>query len=220
MEDRERALGAEAPAGGRVKRRLSPREKKEQEYARDHYVAWENPHLARHGWSRKKRRESRYERRRAERLVRSAAGLPAEDAIDTAEERAITVEHLRDGIVPSHMKWKWGVEPLRDRVERKIEERAFLTGYVAHFRGPYTPEEHRAPFERFLSAMMEGRGRGSRELAWRFEALLDPEWEEEGYRHIIAERRWLYAFLRDAPEWEPRLRAWIARVTADEAPRG
>jgi hypothetical protein len=68
--------------------------------------------------------------------------------------------------------------------------------------------------------MVRGRGPGSRDLAWRFEALLDPEWEEEGYRRLVEERRWLFDFLRDAPGWEPRLRQWIARATADEEPRG
>ena len=85
-------------------------------------------------------------------------------------------------------------------------------------------ERDRERFVAFLNTLIEGGTAYSRELAFFFNQLLEPPEMPVQVDHVSvpsgfpfspAPRVWLRSFFRDEPEWERRLRAWIASRATD-----
>jgi hypothetical protein len=109
--------------------------------------------------------------------------------------------------------WKiGGPRPLGEAIAVRWSSRAKLV-LMSFFRDPYQTELHHDRFVTWLSSLPQRRTWYRRALTTWFEHLLGPErsdWERN-YDPIVREGRpWLRAFFADEPEWEPRLRAWIA----------
>lgn len=98
-----------------MKRRKSPRLKKQDEYGKDHRTDMENPHAFRKNWPKKKARANRRDRVAVRSLVASA------DAEDLTGARVKSV-------VGGHDIWKSGVMTLRDWVRRAPPRRASPSG--------------------------------------------------------------------------------------------
>lgn len=191
--------------------RPGPREKKEREYE-DRFACSEYPHLFRKGWPRKKAKASRRFRRRAEGLLRGLEG-DAGEVLERAEDAGATEAAVRRADV--RRVRKWGTVSLRDRVRLSRRERVERLGFN-FFTSPYDPAEHRKPFKTFLAAQMEGRTEHTREAASFIAYLLDEPEITPFYDRHYNKRAWVAAFLRDAPGWEARLRAWIAEQEGGE----
>lgn len=86
-----------------MKRRKSPRLKKQDEYDKDHRTLMENPHAFRKNWPKKKARANRKTRRRLEGLLRT------EDATSSMAKATIRPKAIR----------KCGVKTLRGMIQWK-----------------------------------------------------------------------------------------------------
>jgi hypothetical protein len=111
---------------------------------------------------------------------------------------------------------KWGTSSLGERVERQYWRRIYTTGWN-YFKEPYASEQHRQRFVALLESITKENTSYARDVAQFFRDLLASQHAPPrvDFRDVVARGRpWLHAFLRDAPEWGPRLQAWIARLTA------
>lgn len=102
--------------------------------------------------------------------------------------------------------------PLTEHLRLSRDRRLIGTGRH-FFRYPYTPEV-RQPFGRFLENMLAGGTGDAVELARMFKDILD----KSGKWHVWWPKRsaWLHDFFQDEPQWEPRLRSWIARTLSSD----
>lgn len=197
-------------------RRPTPQEKKRLDYERQHFPHAEYPHAYRKSRPRKKAFDRRKTRRRAERLVRGVTGDAAE-VLARADDESLTEAHVRRARRGSWFH-KAPLRTLRERVRDGLATRELVDGRT-RFRRAYDPAK-RSAYEAFLTARMRGRTERTRALAAHFRALLDPpaphdigQWRGTP---MFEKRQWLEGFLRDAPEWEGRLRRWIEAQEADE----
>ena len=111
---------------------------------------------------------------------------------------------------------KWPVAPMGEVVRKRLEARAVKTAWN-FFKRPYNSSPDQRRFSRFLASQLEGHSDHSQELALLFQkALLGPVNAERsagpqfGVPNWEMYQDWLYAFFKDEPEWEVRLRTWIA----------
>ena len=191
--------------------RLTPQQKKRLAYERDHVTQSEYPHLARKGRPKWKAIASRTARRRADRLVEGLNNRPADAVLEEADMEGLTAAYVRDAR-SSTLYWRHAVFTLRQHVEDRKKNRLWVSA-VRMFGQAYDSARHQVPFGAYLTTLVSGAGEGSREMAAFLADVLDPE-----PRHDIMDWRrrrrgeWLRAFLRDRPDWEPRLRAWIDRM--------
>ncbi len=180
-----------------------PTEKKALAYEKDHRDLTEFPHTFRTVWPRKKARANRKYRRQVHQYVNDS-----EQAI--LEGAELSTPPLRRGTVR-----KWGAVPLSKWVADQKEMRLRRTAWN-FFKRPYDREMDQQRFSRFLATITQGRTAASREIAKHFgEMLAPPDPSKPPYHPHIAEplpREWLAAFLADTPEWDQRLRAWIASM--------
>jgi hypothetical protein len=186
------------------RRRLTPQEKKRRADHQDHRVGVEYPHLHRCSWPKKKALRNRSYRRQLK-AVR-APGVPLEDVSPAPVLRRKSTWTRRHGVVPLG---RWVRMTLATRLHRTDWN---------FFKEPFVRERHYARFAAFLATLPEGTSNTSHDLACMFEAVLngqDPLDQWQGHKFLgrpmgSNPAQWLRAFLQDAPEWEPRLRAWIA----------
>src|SRR6185436_5879905 len=109
---------------------------------------------------------------------------------------------------------KWGVVPLGEWVQGRLHMRVYRTAWN-FFKRPYQPELHRERFIAFLNQLTQEHTASTRQIAQLFAELLEPPEPITQADYIAqADRRsaWLRAFLQDVPEWDARLRTWIART--------
>ena len=113
---------------GMSKDRKSPRQKKELEYAKDHFAGGFNSsaHGLAKGWRRKKARVNREYRRKSDELL--APLKPGLEALD--------VEVISDELTPAHLQksvtrkrlHKIGVITMGERVKKRLQRRAEAVG--------------------------------------------------------------------------------------------
>jgi len=189
--------------------RYSPPEKKDRAYREDHVVTSEYPHAFRRQWPRKKARSHRAYRRRVNQLL---GRLPETHNDEDDRREDSTAESVRRTIAR-----KDGVITLREYVIRTHERRVRTTAWN-FFKTPYDASTHRPRFAAFLSEITKGDTPYLREVATFFGDMLDGVAVGYSGRPLPPSPRhvdWVKAFLRDEPDWEPRLRAWILRVRVD-----
>ena len=190
-----------------MKQRSTPREKKELEYTKDHVDSSEYPHAFRKQWPRKKARSHRAYRRGIHQLLDTLSATPQVDFLDDRVDP--------EKVVQKKVK-KWRVVSMGRVVRRRIDSRIERTAWN-FFKDPYNSSLDRARFARFLASQVDGHTKQSRNLALLFKEVLYGSadvrsmgrlqfWRADGQRH----QAWLRAFFQDEPEWEGRLRTWIA----------
>jgi hypothetical protein len=107
-----------------MKRKLTPPEKKELAYDKDHRThTGESDRAMSRVWAKRKARLNRKYRRLTDQLLREAI---RPDVVDTvlAEEDGTTRELIRKGLTRETNSKKWGVGTLRDSVEAKLKSRS------------------------------------------------------------------------------------------------
>jgi hypothetical protein len=204
--------------GDSVKRRRTPTEKKALSYKKDHAISAEYPHAFRRQWPRKKARVQRKERRQVNQSLTQVTQSYQEEQGDD-----ILLKPIQRNFVES-----WGDPvPLGIWVKDRQFRRIYRTAWN-FFKVPYTSNLHRDSFKAFLQIVTKGRTIYSGRLAQLFSELLSSSAKQGrsefdgiySYQDKISKQEyqskthwksdWLRAFLKDEPEWEERLRAWIA----------
>jgi hypothetical protein len=204
---------AEASA---MKKARSPQQKKTLAYHKDRFVVAEYPHAFRRKWPRKRAYASRAYRHRVHQLLGEHKGTLLQES-DAAGGERVKAVHRRE-------VRRWGTMTLRERVHFRQWRRASGTARK-YFSYPYSAERDRQRFTMFLASLTTGATPALRDVALFFADLLDAAQHASpdvsaympGY-NSHQRPSWLRAFLRDEPEWEPRLRAWIIRVMAGDDP--
>jgi hypothetical protein len=106
-----------------MKKKLTPPEKKELAYDKDHRThTGEADRAMRRLWAKRKARLNRNYRRLTDQLLREATRPDVIDAV-LAEENGTTRELIRKGLTRKNNSKKWGVGTLRDAVEAKLKSR-------------------------------------------------------------------------------------------------
>lgn len=195
--------------------RLTPQQKKKLEYERDLHRDANVPHAYRRIRPMLKAVASRADRRRAERLLDGLRNGPTESVIGRAEDDALTAVRFAHAGRTENF-WPRPVISVRERVERRIAGKANIAAWH-FFDAPYDPAAHRDAFTGFLDSVVNGSGAYARAMAEILSDALDPDSMESlapYHRNVAAAHgAWLRAFFRDEPAWEPRLRAWIDRLS-------
>jgi hypothetical protein len=194
-----------------LKRKRTPQEKKALSYEKDYIVEAEYPHLFRRSWPRKKRGVNRRERRKAQQQL-THLNLQ-HDEEDLAEVPAKPVRHRKI--------YRWGPIRLKEAVQYRLEGRARRVGWN-FFKQPYSSQKHRVPFIAFLRTLLaDTKSEHAREVARTLSLVFVPPVDRRAWAWGGPQKwAWLQAFFRDEPEWEPRLRAWIAHwETSEDTPQ-
>jgi hypothetical protein len=194
-------------------RRKSPQEKKALSYRKDYKSVAEYPHAFRQYWPLKEARANRKYRRQVRQIVSGVARPEAVEDRDDLPLRPVRRDFVR----------KWRVVSLAEWAQQVHKARVSRTCWN-YFKNPYQSGRDRERFMAFLDTLTEGGTAYSRELAFFFNQLLEPPeipvqadfiGPPSGFPFSPGPRAWLRAFFRDEPEWEFRLRAWIASMAAD-----
>lgn len=120
-------------------RRKSPQEKKQLEYAKDHFTfGWNSSRLFPKAWGRKKAHANRQYRRKSEELLAQAKPGIATDAVDSIADDW-TAEHFRQSISRKRL-YKHGTVTLGEKIKRKLERRRKSAGQHAGQRRRYDNE--------------------------------------------------------------------------------
>ncbi len=96
-------------------------------------------------------------------------------------------------------------------IKRRREERVIRA--IRNFlKEDYDSARDRDEFVAFLSSQVGGRTENSRMLAACLRDVIDANYAAIRYDGWLNthEGKWLSAFFHDEPEWEERLRTWIA----------
>jgi hypothetical protein len=182
-------------------RRRTPQEKKQDEYAKDHSTP--SSHGFRQSLPREKARANRAYRRKVNQRVATFEAYP-EDPLR---------EQFSSGQVRRERVWKmWGVEPMGDVIKRRREEHV-ISAVRKFLKEDYDSVRDQEKFAAFLSSQVGGRTENSRILASCLSDVIDPKLTairyDGGWLNTYG-GKWLRAFFQDEPEWEERLRTWIA----------
>lgn len=185
-------------------RRKTPQEKKRNAYEKDVVSVEEYPKSKAIGRARAKAGANRAHRSEVKSLL----------------SRAADREDVEDGGVPdAHRRkvWKTQVVPLGEAVQARLVRRRDRIGWNFFKRG-YSSDLHRERFVAFLEPTVAGLTEESYEISLIFREIIDGEeltGGEPGTEHpnLLARREWLCAFFEDAPEWETKLRDWIAELS-------
>lgn len=195
-------------------RRRSPTEKKTLAYRLDHRLGVQDPHRHRRAWPKKKALRNQTYRRQVSRSLEPALG-PVASEIDDFSPDAVR-----------RRKSKWtlfgGPKPLGKWV--KSQQRKRLSHIGRKLRANFDRERYRNRLPALLANLIEGRSEHSRELARFFSLLLELPpagypWGWEGneekkqFPGVVDWIDWhhrLRALFREQPEWEAKLRSWIA----------
>ena len=189
--------------------RKTPQQKKELLYEKERRTG------SLHGYVRTypktKARINRALRHDANVALRTADLESAEQAVEVTDDLAITCERLqssRKSAIGSDFK----AYPytIKEWVKNRLEGRVRFAGH-RYFAKPYNSAAHRKSFRKHLQTIISGRSANSAVVARFYEEVLNPSnLETENYH---AKRRlWLQAFFEDEPEYELKLRVWIAEM--------
>ena len=181
-------------------RTQSPQDKKDLSYRKESRI---NSGESRHG-ERKNRPRPRAQTHRAYRRHIRQVLSNSHQEIDSKAADAIMDDALNVRR-PSFVIWP--PTRLGNYVLDRLRYRAHETGRK-FFRCTYHPEKHREAFARFLESVVTNGSGPNVELAKRFHRIINGTGKEAAF---------LRAFLQDAPEWEPKLTAWIEQVLGDHS---
>jgi hypothetical protein len=196
--------------------RLSPRVEKAIDYARTRRLHAEYPDRFRKDLPRKKQLRNQQYRKLLDRSLRdqlTRADLEPEDLAPETPRRRKTARFLGGNV------------PLGESVRQALRHRAYRVGWNLTKRA-YDPARHRERAVAFMEGLTAGRTSRLREVALYWQAALeappDVQWPwmgvvsvwHPGKRYHPGRACWLQGFLADQPEWEPRLREWVAAVLA------
>lgn len=179
-----------------MKKRLTPRQKKELAYQKDHYVsAGESRHAFRNNWPKKKARLNQKHRRRATQVLEQVK-KPGDVESISDSPREVTAEELRK-IHPKDKLFKCGVYSLADYVKRSQDARGE--------RAKKTLDE-RARMHAEYSQLIEQVER-------------EPESQKaREFLNGISTHSWdLRRFLKQNPAWKPRLLKALSQIKKSAA---
>jgi hypothetical protein len=185
-----------------MKRRKTPLEKKTLAYKKEHILTVEYPNAFRRYWPRKKAAAARKERRQVRQQLAEIVPPHATDLRPDFPLKPVRRDRVQ--------KWPSSVTPLGTLVPQRHYWRVARIAWN-FFKQPYLSSAHRERFCAFLSQLTQSKTTYTSRVARLFAELLNPpamhvhaEFAAGGDRRV----EWLRAFLKDAPEWEPRLRNW------------
>lgn len=179
-----------------MRKRKSPQDKKSLAYARDHYVAaYESRHAYRNNWHIKKSRLHHVNRQQTREALRALELFGNEASIEDAPIEATSGQL---GTVNPRLKFfKAGVWTLAEYLKRGQDERKE--------RGQSNRTERlerKAEYEEMILALeKDARSRKAAKL------LLE----------IAQSPSHVWQFLRENPEWKPRLKAGLAQIKRAKA---
>jgi hypothetical protein len=200
-------------------RRITPALKKAIAYRRDRRFVAQDPHLERRSWPKRKALRHQQYRRGVDRAIRPALGTVTPEIDDFAPALPRRKK--------SHLAFRHGSLPLGKWVDRKLEKRISFVG--RNIGAKIERQRYRRRLVPFLESLIAGRRGHAVELAWSFAAILNgltytgrrPIAYYDLPDHLFGwSPPWHYALktlFAEQPEWEDRLRNWIAE-TAGHAP--
>jgi hypothetical protein len=187
----------------------NPTDKKQIAYKKDHVYYAEYPHTFRKTWPRKKAFSKRAERHKVrEKLILLTIA-------DDDNQGDFALKPVRRKYIS---KWVGSAVPLGESVKRRLRKRGEWLGWNL-LKVPYSTDEHRDRFVVLLESVTRMEGESARGFAEMIAPVLLPGSLHDHYgrpRSYFREA-WLRSFFADAPEWEPRLRAWVEKVLAQES---
>jgi hypothetical protein len=159
-----------------------------------------------------KTRLNRVPRHEANAILRDAGIKSLENAIEVADEQAITRERLQHSVERTPgADFEAYQHSLGEWVDSRLKGRVQLAGGDKYFAHSYDTAMHRESFCKYLQAILSGRSARSAEVARFYRTVLSPcDVEEE--RVSTRWPVWLLAFFKDEPDYELRLRAWIREM--------
>jgi hypothetical protein len=179
-----------------MKKKLTPPEKKELAYDRDHRThTGESDRAMRRLWAKRKARLNRKYRRMTDQLLRAATRPDVVGAV-VAEEDGTTHELIRKGLTREKNPPKWGVGTLRDSVKAKLKSRT----------GPR--ETNRERKDKITQMYME--------LIVAFERDPDSAEAEKLKNRLRRGDGHLWSFMKEYPDWRERLRTKIEQLQRNE----
>ncbi len=120
-------------------RRKSPQEKKQLEYAKDHFTfGWNSSRLFPRAWSRKKAHANRQYRHKSEELLGQAKPGIANDDVELIADDW-TAEHFRQSVSRKRL-YKHGTVTQGEKIKRKLEKRKKSMGQHVRQRRWYDDE--------------------------------------------------------------------------------
>lgn len=185
-----------------MKQRKPPQEKKAESYTKDSlYRAWRSDKADRKKRPKAKALDHRVQRHREQNALHAAV-TGGEDTVADGPA-PVRKPEIRYNSISYPL-----VEALEGRRSRDVNAIAFN-----YFKDPYSSEDHREPFARFLADVVAGGTGDSQALASLFRETLElPESINcaAGRQHQRSLRSgWMHKFFADEPDWETRLREWI-----------
>lgn len=197
-------------------KRKTPQEKKELLYKKERRTGSLHGYVK--TYPKTKARINRASRHEANVALKSAGIESSEQAVEVTDDQAITRERLQRSIkrVPGD-DFKARPYKLKEWVENRLEGRVKLAG-DRYFAEPYNSAAHRKKFTKHLQTVLSGRSATSAVVARFYEDVLDPS-NLEAEKHHAKRRLWLQAFFEDEPEYELKLRVWIAEMEDESACR-
>ena len=192
-------------------RRKTPQEKKQNAYKKDVISVEEYPKSKATGRARAKAGANRAYRSK----VRSLLSDPSDP--DSLEAKGVSK-------IRRKQVWKTQVVALGEAVRSKLQKRRDRLGWN-YFKDVYSSGLHRERFISILEPIVAGRTEESHEISLVFQEILEGEElasrKQVNYGHTLTQRNaWLRAFFKDAPEWEPKLRKWISKMSALHGEKG
>ena len=181
-----------------------PSEKKALEYEKDHRYRTHDPHGFRIGIPRAKAGANRIYRRSVREYIQTSMDRIQDDE-KNSNPPFQRVPVRKRGAVVSLGVW------IKFRMQLRARHTA---GKI--FRSPYS-EDSRQRFSRFLATVTEDDSDMAREIAQYFHELLNPRTilRPTIYINDADKCEWLIRFLADTPEWDQRLRGWIATMLSE-----
>jgi hypothetical protein len=187
----------------------NPTDKKQIAYKKDHIYHAEYPHAFRKTWPLVKALSKREERHKVREKLTLLLDSDDDDQADFAQKPV-----RRKGV-----RKIASVVPLGESVQRRLRKRGEWFGWNL-LKAPYSTDEHRDRFIALLESVMRMDGESPRGFARIIGPVLLPEPVHDQWGRIRKPsphlQAWLRTFFADAPEWEPRLRAWVENVLAED----
>ena len=190
-------------------KKKTPQEKKELLYEKERRTGSLHGYVK--TYPKTKARINRASRHEANAVLKSAGIESSEQAVEVADEQSITRERLQRSInrVPGG-DFKARPYKLKEWVENRLDNRVKFAG-DRYFAEAYNSAAHRVRFRKYLQTILSGRSAISAAVAAFYEDLLNPP-NLEVEKYHARRRLWLQAFFKDEPEYELKLRVWIAEM--------
>jgi hypothetical protein len=182
----------------------NPTDKKQIAYKKDHVYHAESQQAFRKTWPLVKAWSKREERHKVREKLIHLTDADEDDRGDFA------LKPVRRKKVSKFAP----VVPLGESVQARLHQRGRTLGWNL-LKEPYSSEEHRERFIAMLESATRMKGESARGFAKTIAPVLLPGLQSE-YWSPPQLPVWLRAFFADAPEWEPRLRAWVEEILTEE----